>query len=225
MTKIPVLYTFRRCPYAMRARMALIYSGIQCEIREIVFRNKPSHMLEISPKGTVPVLLLPSGTVLEESLDIIAWALSQHDPDGWRDYSPPEQKLANELIEKNDGFFKKALDRYKYPTRYPDEFKGSAETFSLKNRDKILGYLENLNQLIAQNGYLVKPHLSIADIVLFPFVRQFAHVDKDWFQSLEYEPLQAWLQKNLTSDLFQHCMTKYPVWDEKSKNTTFLFPN
>jgi len=118
-TKLPILYSFRRCPYAMRARLAIAYSGIKLELREIVLRNKPEEMLAISPKGTVPVLQLPSGEVIDESIDIMRWALAQHDPNDW--YSEPYIPAIESLITQNDESFKPWLDRYKYADRYPEQ--------------------------------------------------------------------------------------------------------
>ncbi len=197
-----ILYTFRRCPYAMRARMGLFYAKIDVEVREIILRDKPAHMLQISPKGTVPVLFLHDGTVIDESLDILKWAVGQNDPDGWLN---DDNKIINELITQNDGSFKHALDRYKYPNRYPDEDCSN-------KREEGLGILEDLNDRIQRNGYLIKGSISLADIAIFPFVRQFAHVDRDWFYALPLKPLHTWLTNHLESDLFKSVMTKYDQW-------------
>ncbi len=202
-SKLHILYSFRRCPYAMRARMGLFQAGIPIEIREIILRDKPAHMLEISPKGTVPVLLLDDGMVIDESLDIMKWALGQNDSDGWLDGN------SDELIEHNDTIFKRALDRYKYPNRYPDEDCSNA-------REEGLAILKDLNKRIAQNGYLTRDKIALADIAIFPFIRQFAHVDRAWFYAQDLPALQSWLKAHLDSQLFKDIMQKYEPWRESS---------
>lgn len=211
---LPVLYSFRRCPYAMRARLSIHYSGIAVELREVVLRNKPASMLDYSPKGEVPVLVLPDGTVLEESLDIIRWALSNYDPEHWQ---PEEQALRHQamlLIEENDASFKHNLDRYKYPERYPDEqgpdYRAEGERF-----------LQKLEQRLSQHRYLLGEHLGIADIAILPFIRQFAHTDKDWFDQTPYPRLQQWLNDFLESELFINVMKKYPAWQPDDAVTIF----
>ena len=179
-----LLYSFRRCPYAMRARMGLVKADIPFQINEVDLKNKPQHMLEISPKGTVPVLQTIDGQVIDESLDIIAWAL----PDEWA-------QADHDLIAENDGSFKAALDRYKYPTRYPDEDCSDA-------RDHGEAFLQKLDQQVSCD------HQSLTDICIFPFVRQFAHVDRGWFESLPYKNVQEWLVFNINSDLFRTIFDK-----------------
>lgn len=209
----PILYSFRRCPYAMRARLALHYAQIKCEHREIILRDKPTHMLEISPKGTVPVLLLPSGKVIDESLDIMMWALSQNDPDTWQ--GTPEQKNdIDTLIKRNDTTFKHALDRYKYPSRYPDE-----KNTGTKARDSVQNILQDLNERIAKNSHLSGEKQTLADAAIFPFIRQFAHVDKEWFFAQPYPHLQGWLEENLLSERFLHIMKKHNQWLADSQKT------
>ena len=193
--KYPLLYSYRRCPYAMRARMALVSAQIQCDVVEVDFKNKPDHMLEISPKGTVPVLQTSDGKVIDESLDIIQWALENNDPD---DLLIAD---ATVLIEENDGPFKAALDRYKYPNRF------SGEDCS-RVRDDGEAFLKKLNDILEGSNFLVESRLTMADISIFPFIRQFANVDRPWFDNLPYEPLQNWLSKNIESDLFQHIFKK-----------------
>lgn len=191
-----LLYSYRRCPYAMRARMALISAQIQCEVHEVDFKNKPEHMLEVSPKGTVPVLITPDGTVLEESLDIVYWALEQNDP---------ESLLCGgteTLIAENDGGFKAALDRYKYPNRFPDEDCSDA-------RERGVEFLEKLDGLIAGQGQLLGGKVSVADICIFPFVRQFANVDRTFFDGLSLPHLHKWLLGHLESALFSHIIQKH----------------
>ena len=200
----PILYSFRRCPYAMRARMALHYAGIDIEHREIDLKNKPSHMLKISPKGTVPVMQLTDGSVLEESLDIMHWALSQDDPDGWLGSN---KESSYSLIDENDGPFKQSLDRYKYSSRFPDE-----DCSDSRNQGEY--FLEKLDSRLQQTKYLVSDSLTIADIAIFPFVRQFANVDKNWFYSLSLNHLQIWLTERLESPLFLDIMKKHKLYKE-----------
>ncbi len=202
---LPVLYSYRRCPYAMRARMALHYAQVKVEIREIALRDKPAHMLAISPKGTVPVLQLSNGQVLEQSLDIMQWALKQYDPDDWTLAELKEDSQA--LINENDGAFKRALDRYKYPERYP-------EFTQLEYRLQGEAFLQKLEHLLEINHYLLATRLSIADIAIFPFIRQFAAVDADWFAQAPYSKLRAWLTGLVESALFDAIMQKHAVWQE-----------
>lgn len=191
------LYSFRRCPYAMRARMALRYSGAPVEIVEVSLKAKPAEMLAISPKGTVPVLDA-GGQVIDESLEIMRWALAQNDPDDW--LLGGDSRIA-ELIEANDQVFKVHLNRYKYAERYPEQ---SMEVY----RAEGALFLQKLDELLEGRDYLLAGHPSLADIALLPFVRQFAHVDRDWFAATPYERLQAWLQRFLESDLFTAIMKK-----------------
>jgi len=212
--KKPILYSFRRCPYAMRARMALAYSQQVVEIREIVLRDKPKSMLELSPKGTVPILILNDKNLLEESLDIMLWALAENDPGNWlSSYKATNIEIMN-LIKQCDDEFKMHLDRYKYADRYPEY---SASDY------RQLGeiFLKLLNQRLATQAYLYGEKISLADIAIFPFIRQFAHVDKIWFDQSEYEHLKIWLAHHLTSELFLNIMQKYPQWKDEDKPTLF----
>ncbi|MFO2464387.1 glutathione S-transferase [Pseudomonas sp. 15FMM2] len=192
-----VLYSFRRCPYAMRARLALRYSQVPVRIVEVSLKAKPAEMLTLSPKGTVPVLSV-EGQVIEESLEIMQWALAQHDPDDWLLQGDPAV-LA--LIAENDQGFKYHLNRYKYAERYPEQpmafYRAEGEVF-----------LQALERLLADRDYLLADHLSLADVALAPFVRQFAHVDRVWFATTPYHRLQAWLQRFLESPLFVAVMAK-----------------
>ena len=192
-----LLYSFRRCPYAMRARLALRYSGVPVHIIEVSLKAKPAEMLALSPKGTVPVLCV-NGRVIEESLDIMHWALAQHDPDDWLLQGDPR---VQELIAENDQVFKHHLNRYKYAERYPEQpmehYRAEGEVF-----------LQTLEGLLAENDYLLAEQLSLADVALAPFVRQFAHVDREWFAGTPYRQLQAWLQRFLESPLFIAVMAK-----------------
>jgi glutathione S-transferase len=205
MSAAHTLYTFRRCPYAMRGRMGLSIAGVPVQVREVVLRDKPTEMLEASPKGTVPVLLTSSGDIVDESLDVMRWALAQNDPEGWLDADPD---TTNELIARNDGPFKRALDRYKYPNRYSDEdlVPGAARASGLE-------MLQDLDaRITAQGGQLVRAERSLADIAIFPFIRQFAHTDMDWFNAQDLLALQAWLEGHKQSPLFNGVMKKYAQW-------------
>lgn len=208
MADLPVLYSFRRCPYAMRARMAVAVSGVSLELREVVLRDKPPEMLEASPKGTVPVLILSDGTVLEESLDIMRLALGQNDPEDWL------RHIDGQLIAANDGSFKQALDRYKYPHRY-----GLAD--GLAHRDEGLKYLVDLNAALAKARFLGGEQCGFTDIALFPFVRQYAATDQAWFDGLALPALQAWLLSLTSSALFAGIMVKYPQWMAGDELTLF----
>ena len=213
---IPILYTFRRCPYAMRGRMALAQAGVRLEWREILLRDKPEAMLEVSPKGTVPVLVLPDGQVIDESLDVMLWALSQNDHDNWLPDNAVDRQVAYDLIARNDGAFKQHLDRYKYSDRHPErpmEYHREQCAITLAKLDR---------HILRNNGYLVTNHITLADMAIFPFIRQCAHVDKEWFYATEYKALQQWLNARIESDLFQGIMNKYPQW--KSGDEVTLFP-
>lgn len=190
----------------MRARLAIFYATIDYEHREIVLRDKPDHMLEISPKSTVPVLLLPDGTVIDESLDIMKWSLTQNDPENWLGTGSQTDEIFT-LIERNDTTFKHYLDRYKYPNRYPEE-----ETTGIAARDMNIKILTDLDQRIAQNGFLCGNTQTLADMAIFPFIRQFAHVDRDWFYNLPNENLKNWLTANLESSSFNSIMKKHDLW-------------
>ncbi|MBW3503755.1 glutathione S-transferase [Pseudomonas sp. NKUCC02_KPG] len=190
-----VLYSFRRCPYAMRARMALRYSGVPLSIVEVNLKAKPAEMLAASPKGTVPVLVCADGSVIEQSLDIMHWALARHDPDNWL------QPGCAALIEENDTRFKGLLDRYKYAIRYPEH---PMEYYRAQGAE----FLQRLEDVLARSAYLAGPALSLADVALAPFVRQFAHVDRDWFEQAPYPRLNAWLEQFLASELFSSVMKK-----------------
>lgn len=208
----PILYSFRRCPYAMRARIALYAAGITSELREVVLRDKPESMLNASPKGSVPVLVLTDGTVIDESLDIIKYALNYNDP---QKMLSCDQNIAEELIAENDSHFKRALDRYKYPNRYPDEDTSGA-------RDQGEVFLDKLNTLLSnQKSYLLGDHASYADISIFPFIRQFANTDRGWFDALPYPYLQTWLDTNINGSLFSAVMFKYDQW--KKGDTPIIF--
>ena len=200
-----VLYSFRRCPYAMRARLALASSGQSCALREVVLANKPAELLGASPKGTVPVLMLPSGQVIDQSLDIMLWALQRHDPQHWLPQDDAAMQAALQLIGQCDGAFKFHLDRYKYPTRY-------ALANGLEHRKAGAEFLEQLNTQVSATGYLGRAHFALADAAIAPFVRQFAHTDPTWFASQEWSALQQWLSAFEASQEFEDVMHKYPPW-------------
>ena len=198
---LPILYSHRRCPYAMRARMALKLAAIDVEIREIALRDKPAHMLQISPKATVPVLVLPDGKVIDESLEVIYWALKEH---------PLIEGIDTNfeaLVLENDQVFKRALDAYKYPERQP-------HLTQLEHRAQGEIFLQKLENLLQKNQYILSTTLTLADIAIFPFVRQFAAVDKAWFAAAPYPKLQAWLQMLVESTLFVSVMEKQPTYIE-----------
>lgn len=199
----PILYSFRRCPYAIRGRMCLYKAGFTIELREIELKNKPVQMLQASPKGTVPVLILPDGSVIDESLDIMKWALEQRDPDGWLNGDKAEMEF---LIDRNDIRFKQALDRYKYPSRYPNED-------CTKAREICTEILSELNVRLEKHQQILSNNITIVDIALFPFIRQFAFVDKSWFNNLPVPHLQKWLQEHLDSALFKAIMIKFRIWE------------
>lgn len=211
MGALPVLYSFRRCPYAMRARLALSASGEACELREVVLRAKPADLLTASPKGTVPVLVLPGGEVIDESLDIMRWALGRHDPTQW--LTPPGV-LTGEmeaLIAGNDGDFKRHLDRYKYPNRFANESGGEAAGFARKHRTEAAHWLAKLDARL-DGGWLLGTQASLADMALLPFVRQFAHTDAVWFAAQPWPRLQGWLAAFEASDLYAGVMQKQAPW-------------
>lgn len=211
MGALPVLYSFRRCPYAMRARLALAVSEQPHELREVVLKNKPADMLAASPKGTVPVLVLPGGEVIEESLDIMRWALARHDPAQWLSPQQASQQEMDALIAANDGDFKHHLDRYKYPNRYPQESEGDAAGFALKHRSEAARRLAQLDTRL-DGGWLLGTRASLADMAILPFVRQFAHSDADWFAGQAWSRLQGWLATFEASDLYAGVMGKHAAW-------------
>ncbi|MEJ8845962.1 glutathione S-transferase [Variovorax rhizosphaerae] len=214
-TALPVLYSFRRCPYAMRARFALMASGERCELREVVLRDKPAELLAASPKGTVPVLVETSGTVIEQSLDIMQWALDRHDPARW--LQPERGTLAEmlALVARCDGDFKQQLDRYKYPNR----FEGADAT---AHRGNGAQFLAELDLLLRGTPHLFGHHPALADYAIAPFVRQFAQTDLAWFTAQPWTALQAWLVALTESALWTGATQKYAVW--KSGQAGVVFP-
>ncbi len=221
---LPVLYSFRRCPYAMRARLAIAASGLRCELREIVLRSKPPELLAASPKATVPVLVLQSGKVIEQSLEIMLWALRQNDPQCW--LAPVHGTLQDmqALIAGNDGVFKQHLDRYKYPNRYPQEHEGAADgqQFAQTHRASAACWLMELETRLTRQAWLFGPAASLADMAILPFVRQFSHTDAAWFSSQPWPRLGAWLVRWESGAWFQRVMEKYPPWQSGQAVISFL---
>ncbi len=204
----PILYSFRRCPYAIRARLALLASGMVCELREVKLSAKPAEMLEASPKGTVPVLVLPDGTVIDESIEIMRWALDQSDPEGWL------QGDDAALIASNDGPFKHHLDRYKYPHQH------SADP--IEHRQACVELAELLEFRLAVSGNLCGDQTSITDAAIVPFIRQFAAVGREWFDAQPLPHLQTWLAHQVASSRFSAAMTRFNPW--KPGDAPVLFP-
>jgi glutathione S-transferase len=198
----PILYSYRRCPYAMRARMALKYAAIKVEHREIELRKKPQSMLDLSPKGTVPIMLVDD-LVLDQSLDIMHWAIQQVDPDGWGNV---DKEIAQAWIEKNDGRFKVLLDQYKYPNRHPE-----------LDRVAVLGealefMLLPMESALQSSQHLLGNKMTWVDVAIFPFIRQFSMVDQNQFEQLPIPAVKRWLTQHLESDLFNAVMKKHPAW-------------
>ena len=201
----PVLYSFRRCPYAVRARLALQASGIPVELREITLKAKPTELLQASPKGTVPVLVLADGRVIEQSLEIMRWALRQHDPLGWLPAGVEAMDDALACIVRNDGPFKQALDRYKYPTRF-----GLVD--GLDHREQGAKTLQQWDLLLASQPSLQGDTWGLLDAAIAPFVRQFANTDPAWFAAQSWPHLQCWLAMFEASTAFAAVMEKVPFW-------------
>ena len=201
----PVLYSFRRCPFAIRARLAIQVSGVEVEMREVNLRHKPAEMLACSPKGTVPVLRLTDGAVIDESLDIMRWALAIHDPDGWIRNQAAWANDAATLIGENDGTFKQQLDRYKYPARVDANLPTQAYE---DHREKAATFLRKLQSRLTSQPFLMCAHPTLADAAIFPFVRQFAAVDKPWFYHTFHGQLADWLDGWMDSANFLSVMCK-----------------
>ena len=210
---LPILYSFRRCPYAMRARMALILASKQCELREILLKNKPDHMLEISPKGTVPVLQLPD-KVLDESLDIISWATVSN-LDNVHIFSKTEETLYMELVHLFDTKFKHHLDRYKYSSRY------GADPSEHQEECKII--LENLDAKINPSPWVFGLQVSLLDISILPFIRQCKIANPEWFDAQQFKKVIGLLDYFEQDNLFIQAMQKYELWDPRKQNGN-IFP-
>ena len=216
MTELPVLYSFRRCPYAMRARLAIAASGLAVELREVVLKSKPAELLAASPKGTVPVLVLNNGQVIAESMDIMLWALHRHDPEQWL---KPHLVDMMALITANDGPFKHSLDRYKYPHRFmADHQSANATSFAQAHRSAGAAWLGKLEPHL-EHGWLFGKRASLADMALLPFVRQYAHTDAAWFTAQPWPQVQAWLAAFEASPLFASVMKKFAPWQPMQADT------
>jgi glutathione S-transferase len=216
MPRLPILYSFRRCPYAMRARLALIISGIDCVVREVRLSNKPPELAAASPKATVPVLILPDGGVIDESIDIMVWAQDadyRHPESFSGSYLPSskESKMLtqvqhDDLIAINDSNFKHHLDRYKYPEKFGCDVR--------EHRDTGEAILQQYETLLAQSPFLSGAKPGLSDYALLPFIRQFAHVDRNYFYALPFPRLHSWLRDHLNSALFLQAMAHFPIWKE-----------
>ena len=207
MNTTPILYSFRRCPYAIRARLAIYSAGIELELREVFLRDKHPKFLEVSQSKTVPCLQTNDG-ILDESLEIMIWALKINDPNNWL----RETDKSLKLIETCDGPFKNALDRTKYPNRYPDEN-------AVENRVLASDFLDLIESQL--NPYLFGESFNLADIAILPFIRQFAHIDFDWFLSQPWPKTEQWLENFKNSEMFSLVMKKYPKWEENDPVTLF----
>lgn len=242
---LPVLYSFRRCPYAIRARMALLQAELTVELREVVLSDKPPVMLEVSPKGSVPVLVLPNGQVIEESLAIMRWALAKNDPESW--LAEIETTALQQLLAINDGPFKQALDGYKYPERHLGAcrtWRIDSENWAQRGSDLSAPTLKSdrhtgqvaedhraqgeavlialLEQRLRDQPFLNGVRSGFADVAIFPFVRQWAAVDAGWFKASRWGAVRAWLNGWLQSEGFGRVMQKYPVW--KPEQPSVVFP-
>tara|TARA_R110002167_G_scaffold25973_7_gene89619 strand:- start:8 stop:580 length:573 start_codon:yes stop_codon:yes gene_type:complete len=189
--------------------MAILYAQQRVELREVVLKQKPESLLNYSQKATVPILVLSDGSVIDQSLAIMQWAISKYDPDNWQD------KLSEQtqLIEKNDTDFKANLDKYKYADRHPEP--------EIYYRTACYEFLDNLDTRLKAQRYLYAEHYCLADIAIFPFIRQFAHVDLSWFETSQWQYVKRWLNELKSSDLFLGIMHKYPAWTEHDKPTFF----
>ena len=210
MPDLPILYSFRRCPYAMRARMALAASGAEVMLREVLLKDKPSELLAVSPKATVPVLVLSEGRVIEESLDVMQWALEYRDPLNWLE----GETLDSDWISACDDDFKHWLDRYKYAERYPEH---TAEDY----RQKAETFVQKLEDQLSLSDWVGGDAANAIDVALFPFIRQFAGVDASWWQQAPYPHVQQWLENWLNSALFSAIMAKYPRWESGQPGERF----
>lgn len=210
MSQKPILWSFRRCPYAMRARLAIASSGTEVELREILLRDKPASFLATSPKGTVPVLST-GPAIIDESRDVMLWALRQNDPEGWLDM-PAD---ATALIDTNDGPFKRALDHTKYSVRFP-------ERDTTADRESAASFLRDLNTRLCEHPYLIGPKPRMVDAAIRPFVRQFANTDRSWFDAQDWPHLIKWLVDFESSPQFAFVMRKFPRW--QPGQTPIAFP-
>ena len=215
--KYPILYSFKRCPYAIRARMALKLTNVKCEIREVRLNNKPKHMLEVSPKGTVPVLILNDRTI-EESMEVIEWALNQKNVfEG--NLNKNEIKISYEFIERFDDQFKYHLDRYKYASRYEN-------IDEIHHRRKCEKILLEIEELISDEGWFFGKKINKLDISILPFIRQFRIADPNWFDNhKELTKVKNYLHNFLASKILKDVMINYDVWTEESEMSFFPITN
>ena len=214
---LPILYSLQHCPYAMRARMGLLLAKQAVMLRAIVMNNKPTEMLTLSPKGTVPVLLVDQTLVIDESIDIMIWALRQNDPCNLL-YSDQASSFSamNSLINRNDNEFIIWLEKYKHAKRYH-------EISEVYYRQQCELFILHLEQRLSSNNFFMGINPSLADYAILPFIRQFAHVDRKWYLQAPYPNIQQWLRLQLESKLFSKIMKKYPLWLDTHE--TFIFGN
>ncbi|MCW8900271.1 MAG: glutathione S-transferase [Gammaproteobacteria bacterium] len=211
----PILYSLRQCPYAMRARISLLLAKQTVLLRDIVMKNIPSEMLAVSPKGTVPVLLFDDSSVIEESIDIMTWALKQNDPSNLlRSHQPNDYQEMFELIKRNDNEFIEALNKYKAAARYHD----AAESTYRRQCEPFITYLE---ECLTRHDYLIGATPSLADYAILPFIRQFSRVDRKWYLQAPYPKLQHWLEQHYQNPIFSKAMTKYPQWLDNKESILF----
>ncbi len=214
MAALPILYSFRRCPYAIRARLAVAASGVAVELREVVLRDKPPAFLAASPSATVPTLVPPGAPAIDESLDIMLWALNRNDPEGWLKPETGSYEAMLSLIADNDGPFKVHLDRYKYHVRHVD-------CDPLAERAEASVFLCDLETRLQAATWLFGAHAGLADMAILPFVRQFANVDRDWFDRQDWPRLRGWLEGFERSRRFAAVMEKYRPWTDGDAPTVF----
>jgi len=214
MSDLPILYSFRRCPYAIRARLAIAVSGRPVELREVVLRDKAPEFLEASPSATVPCLKTGS-TIIDESLDIMMWALADSDPEDWMRPQQESLQAALDLVAECDGPFKRHLDRYKYDSRHADADRSTERALAS-------GFVSALEGRLARQPWLFGTKASLADYAILPFIRQFANTDRDWFDGENWPGVRHWLERFETSDRFQAVMPKWPKWH--SGHPVTLFP-
>lgn len=210
----PVLYSFRRCPYCMRAHMGLKNAGLKIQLREVDLKEMPEEALAISAKATVPLLVMPDTSVIDESWDILKWSLEQNDPDNWLGENKQFLLEAEMLVETNDFSFKDELDHYKYADRFPENseqhYRAACEEF-----------IEELEDMLCENTYLLADQITIADIAVFPFIRQFSLVDITWFEQSPYPMVRQWLEQLIAGELFQNIFQKHSNW-QMGDATTYI---
>ena len=212
---LPILYSLRRCPYAMRGRMGIALSKQQVLLREIITKDKPSELLASSAKGTVPVLVLPDGQIIEQSLDVMNWALQQNDPqDLLRSSNPTLNQQIHQLIKVNDDEFIGHLEKYRASVRYRNIDKE-------QRRQDCEGFISKLEALLTDQAYFFGETPSLADFAVMPFVSQFVRVEKKWFVQSEYQNVGRWLRTHLDSKLYTQVMKQYPLWNETKQDCLF----